>query len=550
MHRWIARTLAAFALTAASPSFAARDFTPQSGTWVISQELDGKPGRGLAIDVQGNTFFMQVFGYEKNGDATFYTATGQMDGNQVTAPLMRYKGGRSFGSAARDAVEDSALGNVTVSFQNGLKGTVQFPGESAMVIERFLVQSAGAGVTALPLPQLMNGSRTVRLLALDAKGDVAYDWKADLFGSDGGSISLWLKQSRGGTADYYNTFEEMTCQKVGERSRLSCVAIPKPPYVVDGIAQVDPWVDRLEFELAGYDVAGVAHMGDKQSGVSLDITGYDLGAVLFSRSQRFEPPNVYVYPVFHQNYLDLNVAMNGACNVTCTKWENLNTLMPINGTWIVEDELTGKPGRGLALDIQGNTAILQVYNYRADQRPTFHMGSAPYLSKGADTFTTVASIPMDEYAGGRSIGGAQQSGQWRAHAGEAQLAFSYKKSEQGLDERMWWTLGQIQLPQEQPVRIRRVELEKPATFAEGLLGRWFIPALQKTVTLTRVQGGKAMSDDGLVACEFSTRREDADVDCGALGWPYPLKTPTMNRGGTMIRLHDRHGNAVGLGQLD
>ncbi|MEG0973186.1 MAG: hypothetical protein RSF42_00640 [Comamonas sp.] len=64
--------------------------------------------------------------------------------------------------------------------------------------------------------------------------------------------------------------------------------------------------------------------------------------------------------------------------------ENTNTLMPVNGTWIVEDELNGKPGRGLALDIQGNTAILQVYNYRDNQQPTFHMGSAVYQSKGSD----------------------------------------------------------------------------------------------------------------------------------------------------------------------
>ena len=103
-----------------APAWAARDFTPQAGTWVIDAELDGKPGRGLAIDVQGNTFFMQVFGYEKNGDATFYTATGQLDGNTVTAPLVRYTGGRSFGSEARDAVEDSSTGNVTVSFREGL----------------------------------------------------------------------------------------------------------------------------------------------------------------------------------------------------------------------------------------------------------------------------------------------------------------------------------------------------------------------------------------------------------------------------------------------
>lgn len=95
-----------------------RLYPAQAGTWVINKELDGKPGRGLAIHAQGNIFFMQVFGYEKNGDATFYTATGQMDGNTVTAPLMRYRGGRSFGGEARDAVEDGSPGAVTVSFAN------------------------------------------------------------------------------------------------------------------------------------------------------------------------------------------------------------------------------------------------------------------------------------------------------------------------------------------------------------------------------------------------------------------------------------------------
>lgn len=123
-------------------SWAARDFTPQSGTWVISEELDGKPGRGLAIDVQGNTFFMQVFGYEKNGDATFYTATGQMEGNAVTAPLMQYQGGRSFGSDARDAVELGSPGQVKLNFANGLQGAVQFPEEPERAIARFEMRSA------------------------------------------------------------------------------------------------------------------------------------------------------------------------------------------------------------------------------------------------------------------------------------------------------------------------------------------------------------------------------------------------------------------------
>ena len=50
------------AIATTTCAWAARDFTPQAGTWVVSSEVDGKPGRGLAIDVQGNTFFMQVYG--------------------------------------------------------------------------------------------------------------------------------------------------------------------------------------------------------------------------------------------------------------------------------------------------------------------------------------------------------------------------------------------------------------------------------------------------------------------------------------------------------
>ena len=169
--------MASLALLGSAGAHAARDFTPQAGTWVVSEELSGKPGRGLAIDVQGNTFFMQVFGYEKNGDATFYTATGQMDGNAVTAPLMRYQGGRSFGGGARDAVEDKSLGDVTVSFRNGLAGTVQFPGEPAVAIERFLVKSDVPSVTN-PLAQL--GGREMRFWVQDGRGEVVYHWRADL----------------------------------------------------------------------------------------------------------------------------------------------------------------------------------------------------------------------------------------------------------------------------------------------------------------------------------------------------------------------------------
>ena len=56
-------------------SLSAHAFTPVSGTWIINSELNGKPGRGLAIDVQNGTVVMQVYGYESNGAPTFYMGT-------------------------------------------------------------------------------------------------------------------------------------------------------------------------------------------------------------------------------------------------------------------------------------------------------------------------------------------------------------------------------------------------------------------------------------------------------------------------------------------
>lgn len=557
LQKAIAAAAMVVAFTASTASWAARDFTPQAGTWVISEELNGKPGRGLAIDVQGNTFFMQVFGYENNGDATFYTATGQMQGDAVTAPLMRYQGGRSFGSEARDAVEDKSLGHVTVSFKNGLTGTIQFPNEPAVAIERFLVQSDEPSAIN---PRMQNGIRVVQLLVQRPQGDIAYDWRLDMLRNDDNSFHLYLSQPDSWRYDRvtYTTFQEMACQLVGTRARFSCTAIGKPPYINTNMSPepvAGPWVDRMQIELVGYEVTGMVHMGDKQAGTSMPATGYNAGADAFG-PQNGSDTTLWKTHV-QQNYLQSHFSWGGATCAGCVPNKYLHTLMPINGTWVVEDELTGKPGRGLALDIQGSTAILQVYNYRADARPTFHMGSAAYLSKGTKPPTTAATIPMDEYAGGHSLGGAKQSARLRKHAGDAQLEFAYQRSDdKPLEEWMWWTAGQLQLPQEAPVRIRRLQLERPANFAEDMLGQWFLPVVQKTITLTRADGDTVTSADGLVVCTPVTNRKGVDASCGQPGengawvWHQFLSKPLMNRGGTMVRLRDRHGNAVGLGQLD
>ena len=532
MPIWLKALAATAIIATAGPSHAARDFTPQAGTWIVSSELDGKPGRGLAIDVQGNTFFMQVFGYEKNGEATFYTATGQMDGNGVTAPLMRYQGGRSFGSGARDAVEDKTVGNVAVRFSNGLKGTVQFPGEPALAIERFLVRSAEPDVSN-PLAQL--GTRDLQVLALNAADLPVRDWRLTLSQYDG-SLRVRLDEGVG--------FRRFGCGVDWGHGQLDCQLLPAEQ--TSSNESIDTPVQSLHLQIAGYDVTGVAQLAGV-AGERWHLMGRNQGAFY----TRFQEGSRVIET--QQNYDALYRSYD--CSTVCIRYQYENALMPINGTWLVEDEWTGKPGRGLALDVQGNTVVLQVFNYRANGQPVFHMGTALYASKGPDSGATMASVPLVEYAGGRSLGGVPQSAQAREQAGVARLEFSLAGG-WGAEGWPWWTRGQLQLPGEAAVRIRRMVVDTPANPAERLLGQWYLPQAQKTIQLTSVSGDTATSADGLLACTLQAVDADFKVNCkqalGAESEQYlGLILPAADRANAyMVRLRDRHGNAVGLGKLD
>lgn len=118
-------------------ALAAHAFAPQAGTWVISSELDGRPGRGLAIDVQNDVFVMQMYAYESNGQPTFYLASGKLVNDQVAAPLMRYSGGRYLGSGPLSGQEAGNAGTARFRFTSGVTGFVTLPGEAEKAISRF-----------------------------------------------------------------------------------------------------------------------------------------------------------------------------------------------------------------------------------------------------------------------------------------------------------------------------------------------------------------------------------------------------------------------------
>ncbi len=112
-------------------------FAPQSGTWVVTSEVNGKPGRGLAIDVQDKTLVMQMYAYDPSGNATFYLTSGTINNNQYSGTLNKYRGGRYLGSGDLSGQESGNDGTVSMRFESGTKGYVKFPGEQEKEITRF-----------------------------------------------------------------------------------------------------------------------------------------------------------------------------------------------------------------------------------------------------------------------------------------------------------------------------------------------------------------------------------------------------------------------------
>ncbi|QIL82674.1 hypothetical protein G7047_24110 [Diaphorobacter sp. HDW4A] len=115
----------------------AQAFAPQAGVWVITTENNGQPGRGMALDVQGEKLVMQMYAYDSTGNPTFYLTSGAISDNAFTGKLHQYRGGRYFGSGALVGAETGDAGQVTMRFVSGVKGYVTFPNEGEKEISRF-----------------------------------------------------------------------------------------------------------------------------------------------------------------------------------------------------------------------------------------------------------------------------------------------------------------------------------------------------------------------------------------------------------------------------
>ncbi|QNP47227.1 hypothetical protein [Diaphorobacter aerolatus] len=130
---------------------------------------------------------------------------------------------------------------------------------------------------------------------------------------------------------------------------------------------------------------------------------------------------------------------------------------PQAGAWVITSENNGGPGRGMALDVQGSTLVMQMYAYDISGAPAF------YLASGAikdNKFTG----KLHQYRGGRYFGGGAENAQEVGDAGEVKLRF-----ESG-------TKGYVTFPNEGEKEISRYQFTYD-TKPESLKGQWLMTAV-------------------------------------------------------------------------
>jgi len=123
-----------FAALFFSTSFAA---TPEPGLWNIDEELNGLPGRGFQVELQNDILVLTYFGYEEEGDATFYISSGFYNGVTFLGELLEVEGGTAIGGVFQNGEVVDTIGIVRLDFDSSTSGTIRLPNEETKAISKY-----------------------------------------------------------------------------------------------------------------------------------------------------------------------------------------------------------------------------------------------------------------------------------------------------------------------------------------------------------------------------------------------------------------------------
>ncbi|UXC18388.1 hypothetical protein [Comamonas squillarum] len=410
---------------------------PQNGTWIISDELNGEPGRGMGIDIQDGVLFMQVYNYRQSGEATFHTALGTLRDNKVTAPLYFYEGGRYFGSEQRDGHAAGSPGNVVITFTSRSTGTIQFPGEPVKAMHRFDYEGTPAGVFSDPA-----FVDRWAMVELNSSNQPVRSWWADI-----------------GTSEQVSMSEDWAAAAMGW---------PYPPTVATA-------VHGFGGTLSGHVVAQCSYGG---RGLVFNCSGNRAGAngapVIAMTMQRGVDQ---LSGTVKEGGGDTRRLVGFRVARAAYSWQDNQSVrtsyyapgyLPESGTWVVSSELRGLPGRGISIELQKplnqeeHLLFMSVYDYQSDGKATFHSVLGAHDASTTPEPNT-PDLPTVQYQGGRYFGGPAASARFKAEAGPTQsIHFSAP------------SVGTLAFPGEQPLQIERFYYGVNKGSAQSLRGSWSV----------------------------------------------------------------------------
>lgn len=119
-----------------------QEFEPEPGMWAFDNELSGKPGRSLQIDMQnGRAMIVSYLGYRSDGSAVFLQASGLRapDSSAFAGTLQEFRNGPSIGTGgeASNGEQAASLGPIQLTFDSSTTGTVTLPGDAPRRISRY-----------------------------------------------------------------------------------------------------------------------------------------------------------------------------------------------------------------------------------------------------------------------------------------------------------------------------------------------------------------------------------------------------------------------------
>ena len=168
-------------------STTAQPTAPQPGWWWNPAE----PGRGFAVEVQGNQMWLAAYMYDANGNPTWYLANSAMTSDTLyQGNWTQYFGGQTLLGTYHAPTSTSPAGPVTLQFGSSLQATMTLPNGLQIPFSRFRF-----GGPVLYAFSPTNAAPASPISITTSNIDITQDLSLTLFDQTGYSVTVPLSNA-------------------------------------------------------------------------------------------------------------------------------------------------------------------------------------------------------------------------------------------------------------------------------------------------------------------------------------------------------------------